>query len=102
MGRRSDLVALEEGDNLSVPRPIDFDFAFDERQQALGFEAVVEERDLQVCISSDAQQEGWYMIVTRYMVPTHASITALESSLTERARSAGGEAEGWGCLPVDP
>jgi hypothetical protein len=117
MGRRSDLVALdfpedkngnalrrkfEEGDDLSVPRPIDFYFAFDERQQALGFAAVVEERDLHVCISSDEQQEGWMVIVTRHMVPAHAPITELESSLTERARSAGGEADGWGCLPVDP
>jgi Regulator of ribonuclease activity B len=92
---------FEQGDDLSKPRIVDFCFAFAERRQALEFAAIVEERDLEVCISYYEERDGWEAIVKRYMVPTHEDITRLELSLTERAVSVGGEADGWGCMQVD-
>ena len=116
MGRRSKRVApsfpndengqvlrrmFEQGDNLSKPRIVDFCFAFADRSQALEFASLVEERDLEVCISFYEERDVWQAIVKPYMVPTHVDITRLELSLTKRAVSAGGEADGWGCMQVD-
>jgi hypothetical protein len=89
------------GDNLSEPRIIDFCFAFAERRQALAFAEIVDEHDLEVCISFYDERGGWQAIVKRYMVPTHEDITALETLLVQRAESVGGEADGWGCMQVD-
>jgi hypothetical protein len=93
---------FEQGDDLSKPRIVAFCFAFADRSQALEFAAAVEERDLEVCISFYEEWDGWEVIVKRYMVPTHADISGLELSLTERTESVGGEADGWGCMQVDP
>ena len=89
------------GDDLAQPRMIDFCFAFPERRQALAFAEVVDNRELEVCISYYDEREMWQAIVKRYMVPTHADITAVESALSDRAESVGGEADGWGCFQVD-
>lgn len=92
---------LEHGDDLSKPRNIEFCFAFTDRKQALDFAAIVDEHDLEVSISSYDERNGWQVIVTRHMIPTHREITQLEISLAKRAESAGGQADGWGCLQVD-
>jgi len=88
------------GDDLTQPRIIDFCFAFAERRQALAFAEVVDDRDLEVCISYYEERDMWQAIVKRYMIPTHRDITALESSLTAHAESVGGDADGWGCMKV--
>jgi hypothetical protein len=92
---------LEDGDDLSKPRIVDFCFAFTDRSKAVEFTTKVDERDLEVCISFYEERAGWQVIVKRYMVPTHEDITKLEHSLTNRAKSVGGEADGWGCMQVD-
>jgi hypothetical protein len=90
------------GDNLSKPRIIDFCFAFAERSEALTFAELVDEQDLEVCISFYNERGCWQAIVKRHMVPEHGDIAALERLLTHRATSVGGEADGWGCMQVDP
>jgi hypothetical protein len=92
---------FEQGDDLSKPRIVDFCFAFADRAQALEFAAIVEERDLEVCICYYKELDGWQAIVKRHMVPTHGEITSLELSLTNRAVSVGGKADGWGCMQVE-
>lgn len=91
----------EGGDDLSKPRMIDFCFAFPQRGQALGFAALVDEREFEVCISYYEEREMWQAIVRRMMIPTHAAITRLEQQMTKRAEQVGGEPDGWGCLQVD-
>jgi hypothetical protein len=91
---------LDAGDDLSEARRIDFSFVFLERRQALAFAEIVEEREMEVCISYYAGREMWQSQVHRYMIPTHQDITALELELTERAESVGGEADGWGCMAI--
>ena len=92
----------EHGDALDQPRNIDFAFAFPERQQAIAFAELVDEPNLEVCISRYEEREMWQAIVTRHMLPTHSEITALEHDLGTRAESVGGEPDGWACFVVKP
>lgn len=91
----------DDGDDLDQPRTMDFCFAFPDRRQALAFAGLVDERDLEVCISWYEERRLWQTIVKRHMVPAHGAITALEQALTAHAESVGGEADGWGCMQVD-
>ena len=88
----------DDGDDMSQPRIIDFCFAFPERKQALAFAEIVDDRDVEVCISYYEEREMWQAIAKRHMIPTHQDITALELSLAAHAQSVGGEADGWGCI----
>lgn len=92
---------VEHGDDITQPRTIDFCFVFADRIRALEFAALIEERDMVVCISYYEERDGWEVVVQRYMLPTHEDVTRLEHSLTQRAESVGGEADGWGCMQVD-
>lgn len=89
---------FDGGDDLSHPRIVDFCFAFPERQQAVAFAGIVDDRDLEVCISYYEEREMWQTIVKRHMMPTHRDITALELRLASQAEAVGGEADGWGCM----
>ncbi len=95
------LKRMREGaDSLEKPRMIDFCFAFPEREQALEFARAVPEEDLEVCISRYEERAMWQVIVRKFMLPEHSLIGALECDLTSRAVSAGGEADGWGCMRI--
>ena len=91
----------EAGDDLTKPRMIEFCFAFPERREALAFAKIIDDRELEVCISYYKQREMWQAIVKRHMLPTHQDITTTESRLAAQAESVGGEADGWGCMQVD-
>lgn len=92
---------LSHGDDLSKPRMIDFSHLFPDRKRALLFAEKVDDRDLTVCISFyEDEQNRWDVTVSRYMVPTHADITALELRFAKIAESVGGYADGWGALNV--
>ena len=88
----------EGGDPLTEPRIVDFNFIFPQRKQAVGFAELVDERDLEVCISYYEERDMWQAIVKRYMIPSHRTITTIESDLSIRAKSVGGQADGWGCM----
>ena len=92
---------FDGGDDMSQPRIIDFCFAFPERKQALAFAEIVDDRELEVCISYYEEREMWQAIVKRYMIPTHEDITQLELALSTHAQSVGGEPDGWGCMQVE-
>ena len=74
---------------------------FPERRQALAFVEILEDRQLEICISYYAECESWQVIVQRFMAPTHHEVTAFESLLSSHASSFGGRADGWGC-PLRP
>jgi hypothetical protein len=88
------------GDDLSQPRIVDFCFAFSQRRQALAFAEIIDDRDLEVCISYYEEREMWQAIVKRHMIPTHREITHVESVMSAHAESVGGEPDGWGCMQV--
>lgn len=91
----------KHGDDLSQARMIDYCFIFPQRKQALAFAKLVNEREFEVCISYYEERDMWEAIVKRFMVPTHGDITNVETDLTARAETVGGEADGWGCMQVD-
>jgi|SRR6516165_732981 hypothetical protein len=91
----------DQGDDLTQPRTVDFCFIFPERRQALAFAEIIDDRELEVCLSYYEQREMWQAIVKRCMVPTHPEITKFEMELSAQADSVGGEADGWGCMQVD-
>ena len=86
------------GDDLTQPRIIDFCFIFDKRQQALAFADLVDDQDSVVSISYYAARTVWQTIIKRRMLPDYKNIVTTEATLTIKAESVGGEADGWGCM----
>ena len=66
---------IRDGDDLSKPRMIDFCQIFPERRQALAFADLVEDKQLEVCISYYEEPEMWQVTVKRYMIPTYENVT---------------------------
>jgi hypothetical protein len=88
------------GDDLTRPRMVDFCFIFSKRQQALAFADLVDDQDCIVCISYYAGRQLWQTIVKRHIVPDYKCVVDMEATLTIKAESVGGEADGWGCMQV--
>jgi hypothetical protein len=88
------------GDDLTQSRVVDFCFVFSDREQALAFVRNVDDQTVETCLSWYREKSMWQVVVKRDMVPEHASITAMESILTLKAKQAGGEADGWGCMQI--
>jgi Regulator of ribonuclease activity B len=87
-----------KGDDLTQSRMIDFCFIFPERRQALAFADLVDDRDSIVCISYYPGRQVWQSVVKLQMVPDYNGIVAIETTLSVKADSVGGEADGWGCM----
>jgi hypothetical protein len=90
------------GDNLSIPRKIDFTVVvfgeseakqFKAQMERLGYEAVYRRTD---CVP----ELPWDVEVRIFMVPNHAEITAIEETLQSVADPLGGRNDGWGCFEV--
>lgn len=90
---------LEDGDDLTVPREVDFFLVFGEQAAAEAFvPAAAALGDVLVSVP-EADDEGiWQVTVSRHMEPKHAAITALEKELTVLAEPFGGYPDGWGCM----
>ena len=84
------------GDNLDVPRDMNFAFAFKTQSEAERFAAAVTAPDYHAEASPYSERKMWQAEVTHHMTPTHAAITELEARLTKIAVEYGGEADGWG------
>ncbi|TZF87157.1 ribonuclease E inhibitor RraB [Lysobacter lacus] len=97
---------LEDGDDLTVARDIDFLLVFGDEAAAGAFaDAASQLADLQLS-TPEVDDEGiWQVIASRHMAPKHADITRLETELTVLAESFGGYPDGWECSraagPVD-
>ena len=90
-----------DADESTLPCIVDFWHVFPERKQALRFAALVDDRELEVCISYYRERAMWQTLVKRFMRPIHQDIAALELSLATCAHSVGGRADGWDELPVN-
>jgi len=93
---------LKSGDNLNVPRNIDFvvvlpsESAADHLVNILKGWGVAAEVDFPgICPSLP-----WEVRAVRHMLPTHEGITAFESDLEREAAAVGGRNDGWGCMEV--
>ena len=91
---------LQDGDDLSEARSIDFEHIFPSEQKALAFAASAINRTDTVSISWYEEKRCWNVQVSRHMVPDHSAIGEFENCLQALARSHGGDSDGWGCFQV--
>jgi hypothetical protein len=89
---------LEDGDDLTLPREIDFLLVFGDESAAKAFaDAAAQQPDLVVSLPAVDDEGIWQVIASRHMVPRHGDITKLEKELTVLAESFGGYPDGWEC-----
>jgi hypothetical protein len=90
----------ERGDDLSIPRDVNFSFLFDNEEDARLFCAQATSGELRAKYKHVDDEFGvsWDVTVTRFMIPSHKDITRLEEELSELANSLGGQSDGWGCF----
>ena len=93
----------DDGDDLSVARPVEFSHAFPDAASAGSFAAAVAALGLK----SEVERTGcvpelpWDVVVTIEMVPELNAITAAEHDLGVTADSHRGRSDGWGCIRVE-
>lgn len=91
-----------DGDDLSLPRDIDFAVVFDSEAMARAFYDAMAGGDCHLEIgpyTDDDGQAKWDVTVTWFMLPDHAEITGIENTLAALAAPMGGRNDGWGCFP---
>lgn len=92
---------FDDGDDLSLPREIDFHLVFGEGAQARGFAAQAATLPDLLLSVPEADEEGiWMVSASRHMPATHAGITALEQQLALVAQAFEGYPDGWSCGPA--
>lgn len=92
------------GDNLSVPRTIDFQIIFPDEKSATEFAEVVRSKFDTVGITFFEERKPrpvWDVTASRMMLPDHKAITEMEMFLEDAASPFGGKNDGWGCFTVE-
>jgi hypothetical protein len=91
---------VENGDNLSVPRDIDFIVVTPDAEAAARFAEVVGKWGLALTVehADVVTTLPWEVRVVSHMLPTHEGITQLEQRLGHEAALVGGRNDGWGCF----
>jgi hypothetical protein len=91
----------EQGDDLSLPRDIDFFLIFETRDEALAFANQADlGREFRVDTSRYEKTSKWQARLTAHLVPVHAEIVMLEKQVARLGREHGGQPDGWGCAPA--
>lgn len=91
----------EQGDDLAVPRDVDFFLVFETRAEADAFSAQVDlGPEFTVATSPYEKTAKWQVTLTVHMVPLYAELVALESQVARLGRQHGGAPDGWGCEKV--
>ncbi|MFD2368273.1 ribonuclease E inhibitor RraB [Pseudoduganella sp. GCM10020061] len=92
----------EQGDDLSVPRNIDFTLVFPDEERAQRFAAAFSPAYPVTVDHSEVDEDcPWDVVVVNHMAPDHAAITAFEERLRQVAEPLGGRNDGWGCFSQD-
>lgn len=88
-----------EGDDLSIPREVDFAVIFPTEDAALSFAVHLLKNALKVSFSPYEEHDElpWQVLVHPFMEPTHENIGGFENLLAEAASELGGRTDGWGC-----
>ena len=89
----------ESGDDLSVPREVDFAVIFPSEDDALKFAVHLLRSDQKVSFSSceEGDELPWQVLAHPYMEPSHENIAGFEQLLGEAAEDFAGRNDGWGC-----
>jgi hypothetical protein len=93
---------LEQGDDLSISRDIDFSVVFLKLENAAKFGESIQKIGLNFeIIEADVDRDfNWDVTVTRNMVPEYSAICHFEQSLQSLSASLDGWNDGWGCLSM--
>jgi hypothetical protein len=89
----------QEGDDLSLPREVNFSAIFPTEESALKFAVHLLQNDQKVSFSPYEEHDElpWQVEAHPVMVPSHANISGYEAELAEAAARLGGRNDGWGC-----
>lgn len=92
----------EQGDDLAASRDIDFFVIFAARAPAEAFAvAATAALGLPAQVLPYENTLKWQTVLTRHMLPDRALLNSLEKQIVGLACQHGGDADGWGCLPVN-
>lgn len=88
-----------QGDDLSVPREIDFAVIFPAEDAAVTFAVRLLKNGQKVSLSEYEEHDElpWQVLAHPFMVPTHENISGYEALLAKEAAPFGGQNDGWGC-----
>ena len=90
----------EHGDDLSLPRNVEFTVVFSDQVSAGKFASYMNASGHAASIhfADNSEQFPWDVVVTRHMTPTHQDIGEFESFLEAQASVYDGQNDGWGSL----
>lgn len=90
----------QDGDDLSIPREVDFSVIFPTEEAALRFAVHLLKDEQKVSFSEyeDHPELPWQVELHAVMVPTHQAITEYEATLSRDTAEFGGRNDGWGCV----
>ena len=89
----------EAGDDLSVPREVDFAVLFPSEDDALKFAVHLLRSDQKVSFSTYEESAAlpWQVLVHPFMEASYENIAGFEHLLAEAAEDFDGQNDGWGC-----
>ena len=90
----------ESGDNLFIPRAIDFSVVLANEENARTFAAIFIDQCFIVRVNRtcSAPELPWDVVVVKIMILSHSEITRFEEELSQAAEPLGGRNDGWGCF----
>ena len=88
-----------QGDDLSIPREVDFAVLFPSEDHALKFAVHLLRNDQKVSLSAyeESDEMPWQVLVHPFMELTYANVDGFEKLLAEAAEVFDGVNDGWGC-----
>jgi Regulator of ribonuclease activity B len=88
------------GDNLTLPRNVDFTVVFPEESAAERFAEHFREQGYAASVefAETVKELPWDVVVVTYMTPSHQEIGDFETTLQKVADTLGGRNDGWGCF----
>lgn len=92
---------VQAGDDLSVPRDVEFVLDFDSEQGAVDCGIFLFRNEYKVQLSPPLESDAdspWSVEVIPYMAPDYRDIAGLEAYLKDVAQHFGGVTSGWGCI----
>lgn len=90
----------KEGDDLSVPREVNFSVIFPTEEAALKFAVHLLRNEQKVSFSPYEEHDElpWQVEAHPVMVPSYKNISGYEIQLEKTAARLGGRNDGWGCF----
>ena len=93
----------EQGDDLLVPRDVDFFLVFDTKEQAATFASRADlGPEFRVSTTRYEKTSKWQVVLTVHTAPVYAELVMLEKQVARLGREHGGQPDGWGTKGTGP